>query len=450
MGNEKETEMFLENLDEFINDENKVVTYKWLCRTLKVHVNHAKRMLAKFVEETKKKENAPALHITYLISGTKTHDAKTVEEVRLVCGEELHSVQSQFDSIISSQIYSVQRSKLKDGNALFIVNYESFKENMFDTQRFSAIKNAAAVRKSNEQISHLEQTAVQDIAAKREKAQAERIKNAPKPKGIAGMFAKAATTAQQKKQTEQQEKASEQTVKKKEEKKGMMAFTVKPTSGAGQRGAGQRGAEQQREKENEKNLPNDKKKSDNEKPVEKKNKGKSKKSVRRGSDHEESTQSKKRRRVKTVIESSSSSEDDGIDIDDDSPVPSPAAAEPRVTTPPPPVAAEPEPPRVERVTVTTADGKVKRRKRVRKMVPETFLDDDGFMVTKNKYVFESCTDDSDLEDAKKPAKSNPAHTAKAKIDAKVKAGAGKKKTSPSDKMTSSNKQTSLMNFFQKK
>uniref|UniRef100_D6RG54 DNA polymerase delta subunit 3 n=1 Tax=Mus musculus TaxID=10090 RepID=D6RG54_MOUSE len=35
-------QLYLENIDEFVTDQNKIVTYKWLSYTLGVHVNQAK------------------------------------------------------------------------------------------------------------------------------------------------------------------------------------------------------------------------------------------------------------------------------------------------------------------------------------------------------------------------------------------------------------------------
>ncbi|KAM9300245.1 DNA polymerase delta subunit 3 isoform 9-T10 [Morus bassanus] len=41
-----EDELYLENIDEFVTDQNRIVTYKWLSYTLGVHVNQAKQFSA--------------------------------------------------------------------------------------------------------------------------------------------------------------------------------------------------------------------------------------------------------------------------------------------------------------------------------------------------------------------------------------------------------------------
>ena len=68
MDENKVDPMYMENLDEWILEENKVVTYKYLSRSLKVHVNVAKQMLFNFAE-TKKSSSTPLLGIVYLVLG---------------------------------------------------------------------------------------------------------------------------------------------------------------------------------------------------------------------------------------------------------------------------------------------------------------------------------------------------------------------------------------------
>ena len=51
----KVDDMYMENLEEWIFEEEKIVTYKFLSRSLKIHVNVAKQMLFNFVEKKKAK-----------------------------------------------------------------------------------------------------------------------------------------------------------------------------------------------------------------------------------------------------------------------------------------------------------------------------------------------------------------------------------------------------------
>ena len=74
MDGNKVDPMFMENLEEWILEENKVATYKYLSRSLKVHVNVAKQMPFNFAE-TKKSSYTPLLGIVYLVLGMVEHVA---------------------------------------------------------------------------------------------------------------------------------------------------------------------------------------------------------------------------------------------------------------------------------------------------------------------------------------------------------------------------------------
>ena len=63
-----EDSMWMDNLEEWVGDQNEVVTVKSLSRGLKVHVNVAKEMLFAFAE--KKKEELE-LEVVYLVSGER-------------------------------------------------------------------------------------------------------------------------------------------------------------------------------------------------------------------------------------------------------------------------------------------------------------------------------------------------------------------------------------------
>ena len=60
--------MYMENLEEWIEEEDNVVTYKYISRNLKVHVNVAKQMLFNFVD-SRKTSGSKQLGVVYLVSG---------------------------------------------------------------------------------------------------------------------------------------------------------------------------------------------------------------------------------------------------------------------------------------------------------------------------------------------------------------------------------------------
>ncbi|XP_034021688.1 DNA polymerase delta subunit 3-like [Thalassophryne amazonica] len=84
-------ELYLDNIDEFVNDDNKIVTYKWLSLTLGVHVNTAKQMLFHYLDH-KRKESAAQLHATYLVSGKFMENGQASHKVSVVREEQLEGV----------------------------------------------------------------------------------------------------------------------------------------------------------------------------------------------------------------------------------------------------------------------------------------------------------------------------------------------------------------------
>uniref|UniRef100_A0A8C6XI84 DNA polymerase delta subunit 3 n=1 Tax=Naja naja TaxID=35670 RepID=A0A8C6XI84_NAJNA len=140
-----EDELYLENIDEFVTDQNRVVTYKWLSFTLGVHVNQAKQMLYDYIER-KRKENAGApLHVTYLLAGNLVQNGHTYHKVAVVREDKLEAMKSKFSTLASVHVYSIQKAQLRDSSPLFNTDYDILKANLENCSKFSAICCPAAV-----------------------------------------------------------------------------------------------------------------------------------------------------------------------------------------------------------------------------------------------------------------------------------------------------------------
>ncbi|KAG8137124.1 hypothetical protein E2320_005673 [Naja naja] len=125
-----EDELYLENIDEFVTDQNRVVTYKWLSFTLGVHVNQAKQMLYDYIER-KRKENAGApLHVTYLLAGNLVQNGHTYHKVAVVREDKLEAMKSKFSTLASVHVYSIQKAQLRDSSPLFNTDYDILKANL--------------------------------------------------------------------------------------------------------------------------------------------------------------------------------------------------------------------------------------------------------------------------------------------------------------------------------
>ncbi|GAB1292382.1 DNA polymerase delta subunit 3 [Apodemus speciosus] len=190
-------QLYLENIDEFVTDQNRSVTYKWLSYTLGVHVNQAKQMLYEYVERKRKENSGAQLHVTYLVSGSlmqnghseraglpgiaTKHGRSSCSEIRLdnscnnlkagrghpagqglqsspetklsaachkvavVREDKLEAVKSKLAVTASIHVYSIQKAMLKDSGPLFNTDYDILKSNLQNCSKFSAIQCAAAV-----------------------------------------------------------------------------------------------------------------------------------------------------------------------------------------------------------------------------------------------------------------------------------------------------------------
>ncbi|NXQ51300.1 DPOD3 polymerase, partial [Catharus fuscescens] len=138
-------ELYLENIDEFVTDQNRVVTYKWLSYTLGVHVNLAKQMLYDYVERKRKENSGAQLHVTYLVAGNLLQNGHVCHKVAVVREDKLEAMKSKLSTIASVHVYSVQKALLKDSSPLYNTDYDIVKTNLQHCSKFSAIRCAAAV-----------------------------------------------------------------------------------------------------------------------------------------------------------------------------------------------------------------------------------------------------------------------------------------------------------------
>ncbi|KAL1961130.1 hypothetical protein VTO42DRAFT_3075 [Malbranchea cinnamomea] len=172
-------------LAERVLGEHEHVTYRALSRALKVHCNHAKRMLYEFHRhENSKKPNS--VYATYIVIGVPEPEARSnghlrdddddenlqnsfsmssqlvpgdsdkesipVTEVRLVREEELSAVKSQFKSISSIFVYSVQSTSPQDLNVLADLGYAIHESELEDPlthgPRYGMIQNKNVKRRT--------------------------------------------------------------------------------------------------------------------------------------------------------------------------------------------------------------------------------------------------------------------------------------------------------------
>ncbi|NWI92381.1 DPOD3 polymerase, partial [Pitta sordida] len=198
-------ELYLDNIDEFVTDHNRVVTYKWLSYTLGVHVNQAKQMLYDYVERKRKENSGAQLHVTYLVAGNLLQNGHVCHKVAVVREDKLEAMKSRLSLIASVHVYSIQKALLKDSSPLYNTDYDIVKTNLHNCSKFSAIRCDAAVPRPPPEVPRA-QVSVQGPSQREQHKDPPAVNGhgppAAKPppqqsKGIMGMFAaKAAPKAQ--------------------------------------------------------------------------------------------------------------------------------------------------------------------------------------------------------------------------------------------------------------
>ncbi|XP_061587018.1 DNA polymerase delta subunit 3 isoform X2 [Cololabis saira] len=441
-------ELYLDNIDEFVNDHNKIVTYKWLSLTLGVHVNTAKQMLFQYLDH-KRKESSPQLHATYLVSGKVVDNGQACHKVSVVREDKLEDFKAKMSLVVSVHVYSVQKALLKDSGPLYSVDYDAVKENLKTCSKYSAIRCASAVPMSSvelQQVRELQQAPVPEPEKKTPStngntsvAQKSSVKQ---QKGIMGMFSSKSTI-----KPEQKEAPPVVDVPKSKpvaKSNSMMNFfgtqTKKPDKPVKEEEAAPSSspAEQQQrsprpqEKEDKKEKQEEKKEKEKEEAAaaqpqkDRKKDSRSKTKRIEDSDGEEDKMEKKKRRRIKRPEPDSSDED----IIPDSPQ--------QMET------QEPSPKKVEvAVPHSHEKSETKMRKRRRVLKTRTFADDEGCMVTEKVYESESYSETEDDFQAAKPAP-------KAKLPSSSKDEGKKSQKKPSMNSNKGTKQASIMGFFQKK
>ncbi|XP_030055611.1 DNA polymerase delta subunit 3-like [Microcaecilia unicolor] len=388
-------ELYLENIDEFVTDQNKIVTYKWLSHTLGVHVNQAKQMLYEYVERKRKESLGVQLHVTYLVTGKLIQNGYTFHKVAVVKEEQLEALKSRLAVTASVHVYSIQKAALKDSGPLFNTDYDIIKTNLQNCNKYSAIQCPAAVRRPLPQVSHPQPPSQASgdppaggmlatnghgppLAAKAKSQQ---------PKGILGMFSAKMASKPQDRPKESKAEGHEVAA---------AATSIKPSGKAnavnnffGKASLKKFKAISEHEEAVEELKPAvspsafmaevklssrevPEKPAKKQEPVKAQQKDKKSK-LRRGetsdsdSDQELESLNKKRRRIKQP--QADSSEDEGVSITQDVKVPSPNYEAVQKTEP------EPQPP------VLQDQRKERRRKRVLKT--KTFVDEEGSMACEN-------------------------------------------------------------------
>ena len=392
-------ELWWQNLQEWILDESKIVTYKNLACNLDVHVNMAKKMLLTFHQGQEDKVSA-----FYLISG----QTKDGFKIQITAAKDLKKVENTFKKVLSKHIFALCQAKM-DVTAADVLN--CLTENCSPNQMIClrGIKSLAIkVKKEHEKV---EEPPKQVETKKSEVKKQETVKTQKEEKPTIKSEVK-------------KEKATETSSTKSKSSQG---DKIKGKNSGGGIAAMFANAPPKKPPAVKKPEIIEKPPSVVEEPkVESSSQSKVNSKKR---DQSSSLKNKKHKRIRMMSSSEESSDEDEKEEEERYNQIKPESPE-----------KEPHEDKEndEEIVPDTPNEPKSRKRRARKLVNKTFVDESGFMVTKKEFVSCSESEEEQQPEPKKPLEKKEVVEKKSKV------------ASENSKGSQPRKQASIMNFFSKK
>ena len=137
-------EGYLQILDDWIQDEDKVITYRHLSLALGVPCSQAKSMLQSYANRLRSAQSSHKVHLVYLVTGNLSENEIIV---KLVAEELLEFVKTQLSSITSIHVYSISKSDIRNP---FLLQKAStlIQENISEILKYSQITNSRIQRRT--------------------------------------------------------------------------------------------------------------------------------------------------------------------------------------------------------------------------------------------------------------------------------------------------------------
>ncbi|CAH0547450.1 unnamed protein product [Brassicogethes aeneus] len=428
-------DLYMQQLQECINDDDKVITVPTAALLLKINIQKAKDLLSKYVKDNKKH-----LAITYIITGVLKDNTETA--VCIVKEEDLDRKKEAFKNVSGETIYSVQKNKNIDFNVIslatrdelekprdqallgFVVSKNCVKR-VIKAKNLPTLpaptirgKSAVFMKNTKPEEKKVEKTSPETNKEKKSNEKAvvsnKKVESKAKQGGIANMFSKAPP------KTNKSTEDPKVKVEKDEDKEnGKKEETIKNG------------------KEEIMDVDDD----DDEEEVvvvkkEKKGKGKKTPTSKKNDNKRQRKKSSEgpNKRRKRIIERNDSDSDDLFEKEEGNNEQDESVIEPSDD--------EPEP--------VTIKKPLANKNKKRKAVEKTYEDEEGFIVTKTEYIWESGSENE--EELKKPEE-KPVQKSKPKVEKKNSSNS-ETEISPTKKSKKGKKevtnQPSIMNFFKKK
>ncbi|KAK2715282.1 DNA polymerase delta subunit 3-like [Artemia franciscana] len=428
---------YMEQLQEALEDENIVVTYKWLSLTFGISANSAKKVLQDFLDSKPDQEKV-GFTVTYCFYGIP-YDSLQSLTICLAKKEQKEAIEKKFVRVIGSHVYSISKNSESVSTQIYNSDSDLISKNLSLLNNYSSVlsnalynSNPRSLVVNGKQKENVKQAVIE---------KANEIPNRKQDKGIkAAKVENAGTTdlseverkpSIQRKESEAVAESPLNKAKVQKKSSGIALMFQKQSSKSSLKGkeVGEKVKDEPLESRDQvskdANIQIEEKTKEPlretklSKPCKSKvSKSRKKKCVASGD--EESPIPKKRKRV-IIHSDSSDSEPEAEHIEDEEDII------------PPPLSSN-----TEHISIQSEASKTK--KRTTKWVDKTYLDEDGFIVTKKELEH---VDESDED------KRTPQESSKSVQGVKTEAVKDKKNSSPS-KPPMKKKQSSIISFFQKK
>ncbi|KAL1465558.1 hypothetical protein WDU94_005115 [Cyamophila willieti] len=218
MSDTEEFNLYLANLEEFVFDENKIVSIGWLSRTLDISVELSKKLLSTFLNDETFKSK---LSTCWFLYGSSKSDSSSHKMV-IVPESKLDGVKDKFEKITSQHVYSIQKSGNTDMNSVYLAD-QSAEKSIAQCSSLSNIKCDHVKIVPNRRNLPAPITAASTSATSNKPPvtnntkSSESVKKSPVKSTIGNMFNKKKEEIEKKQQSEKSNKQKEKEEKKKKQ-----------------------------------------------------------------------------------------------------------------------------------------------------------------------------------------------------------------------------------------
>ncbi|CAH1155444.1 unnamed protein product [Phaedon cochleariae] len=465
-------ELYFQKLQELVYDNDKIVTIPSLARTLDISVQESQHLIKQFTEDQNKLK-PDQLTVTYVLTGLLKHG--NGRAVLMLTQPTLTEKRSTFEQVLSEVIFSIQKCKSLDFNIIALVDGldstticdkplsgsivgENCVKGELRTKKLPSPRGPTIKGKSSFFLPKTETT-----GSTVKPSQSTDSSSKAKPTGgTANIFSKASTSNPV---TKEKSKGSENKPIEKP-KGGLSGFLTKSSSRSissnenikCENGSNKDENSDQEKKSTEIESADSIKLEDDlsssmdidveeikkvvevkeetktfEKSQQKRTKKETKSKPNKNKRQREKSEEKPTKRRKRIVERNDSESDDMFENDADEDIIDKSDEEPERI--PSPVEKKPLAP----------------KNKIRRAVDKTYEDEEGFIVTKTEYVYETASEDENetpvqnVGDKPKEKKIEKKNSASSENDVSPKKGTKSKKGKKNDQ-----NQPTLMNFFKKK